>query len=78
MRVLVRYFAVLREQRGCEDEAVDVAEGRTVGELYAELFPAGPQGALPVMYAVNLSYVGAGHVLKDGDEVAFVPPLGGG
>ena len=78
IRVAVRYFAGLRERRGCETEAQDVAAGTTVRALYRTLFPPTPQGTLPVMFAVNRTYVPPGHVLVDGDEVAFIPPLGGG
>jgi molybdopterin converting factor small subunit len=30
------------------------------------------------LYAVNKNYVSADHVLKDGDEVVFIPPVSGG
>lgn len=76
--VQIRYFAQLREQRGCDSEAVAITPGETVGDLYARLFPPGPDGALPVLFAVNRAYVRGGAVLSPGDEVAFIPPLGGG
>ena len=76
--VTVRYFAMLREQRGCVDEVVQVAEGTTVEQLYHDLFPAGPLGRLPVAYAVDQAYVGARHLLDGASEVAFIPPVGGG
>ncbi len=78
MRIRVRYFAVLRERQGCSEAEVDVAPGTSVAALYAKLFPPTAEGALPVMYAVNQSYVSANYALEDGDELAFVPPLGGG
>ena len=78
MKVAVRYFAVLRERRGTEVESVDAPEGCTVGELYTRIFPPGPEGSLPVLYAVNEAYVPRTHALASGDEVAFIPPLGGG
>ncbi len=77
-RVTVRYFAVLREWRGADHEEVALLPGETAAALYARLFPPGPSGALPVAYACNREYVGGGTVLSDGDEVAFLPPLGGG
>jgi len=78
MEIEVRYFAGLREQRGCESEKVEVQDGETVSGLYRRLFPPGPQGSMPVMFAVNQEYVSAARVLKAGEEVAFIPPLGGG
>lgn len=78
MRVTVRYFAVLRERKGCDEEALEVPSGTTLGGLYASLFPPGPGGALPVAYARNLVYASPSDVLADGDEVAFLPPIGGG
>ena len=78
MQITVRYFAALREEKGCDEEAVEVARGTSVEGLYQHLFAASPLRALPVMFAVNQGYVSAGHVLSEGDEVAFIPPLGGG
>jgi molybdopterin converting factor small subunit len=78
VEVHVRHFSVLRERRGAAEETVTIAAGTSVKALYTELFPPGPHGALPVLFAVNLAYVGAHHVLAAGDEVAFIPPLGGG
>ena len=78
MEVRVRHFSVLREQRGTAEETVTVEAGTTVRALYAALFPPGRDGALPVLFAVNRAYVGPHHVLVAGDELAFIPPLGGG
>ena len=59
-------------------EELDVEPGTTVTQLYKRLFSTSGMGALPVMYAVNQSYVDEDYVLQSGDEVAFIPPLGGG
>lgn len=75
MRIKVRYFATLREQRGRESEEVEVADGTTIGGLYVALFAA-PR--VPVAFARNLCSVWKDEVLADGDEVGFLPPLGGG
>ena len=78
MRVTVYYFAVLRERSGMHQQVVEIGSSMTVSALYHQIFPVGEHGALPVMYAVNQKYVDAAHTLRDGDEVAFIPPLGGG
>ena len=78
MQVHVRYFAVLRERAGRGHSSIDVEQGITVGELYLSLFPATELGVLPVMYAVNQQYVKSDHLLREGDEIGFIPPLGGG
>lgn len=76
--MLVRHFAVLRERRGVSEEELQLPDGLTVGALYADLFPPGPDGALPVLFAVNREYARPGQALNEGDEVVFIPPLGGG
>ena len=76
--IRVLYFATLREQKGLACEELQVTQGTTAGALYEQLFPPGPRGALPVAIAVNQSHVQKDELLKDGDEVAFLPPLGGG
>ena len=80
MAVTVLLFAVLREHRGAPSLSADLQPDETVGQLYARLFPDLVDGGrrLPVMYAVGQTYVEGDHVLADGDEVAFIPPLGGG
>ena len=37
-----------------------------------------PPGDLPVAYARNASTAGRDEVPEDGDEVVFLPPIGGG
>ena len=76
--VTVHYFAALRERRGLETESMQTSETTTIGRLYAQIFPPGPDGALPVAYAQNHVRVPGATPLADGDEVAFLPPLGGG
>ncbi len=74
--VHIRYFAQLRDRRRPDgQEDFTAPEGWTVARIYAELFPPGD---LPVAYAVNRAYVRGDHRPADGDEVAFIPPVGGG
>jgi molybdopterin converting factor small subunit len=75
MQVTVRYVAMLRERRGLDTEVVHVDDGTTVGALYERLFPA---PAVPVGFAVDHRQVRADHVLSEGSQVVFLPPVGGG
>ena len=76
--VIVHYFAALREKKGRETERVEFDADLGVGALYEELFPSSDGESIPVAFAVNKTYVTADHPLSDNDEVAFIPPLGGG
>lgn len=78
MRITVRYFAALREVKGVEQESIDVEPGTTLGGLYQQLFGATAYAALPVACARNLEYARAKDAVGEGDEVAFLPPIGGG
>ncbi|HET8527438.1 MAG TPA: molybdenum cofactor biosynthesis protein MoaE [Gaiellaceae bacterium] len=74
MRVTVRLFAGLRERAGvARVELDDVARA---GDVWARLELGDEPGGL--MYAVNREYVERSHELRDGDEVALIPPVSGG
>jgi len=81
MMVRVKFFAALRERVGQGEVAVDIPEGSTVRDLWESLqkdHPRLPGAAMKLLYAVNKNYVNGDHVLKDKDEVVFVPPVSGG
>jgi molybdopterin converting factor subunit 1 len=76
--VTVHYFAALRERKGCDQEKCDVQHGESIEALYDRLFPGPAADRIPVGFALNQTYVPATTLLNDGDDVAFVPPIGGG
>ncbi len=79
MRVVVRCFASVRELLGGDELEVELPEGATVRDLRARLCAQAPDfERLRVTCAVNRDYATAEHVLADGDEVAFIPPISGG
>lgn len=81
MRITVRYFAVLRERVRLDDEVVEVAEGATVRdavEVVCERHEAVRGLRTRFQTAVNQTMVGAEHGLRDGDELALIPPVAGG
>jgi molybdopterin converting factor subunit 1 len=81
MRVTVRLFARLRELVGAGDLTVDVPAGATVADVWAALVAAHPEAAAyarSMSCAVNLDYAKMTAPVRDGDEVAFLPPVSGG
>ena len=81
MRVCVLYFGVLKDLVGHGRSEMDLAEGASVAELLeAHRGLAKGQEAIweSIAVAVNQEYARAGDLLKDGDEVALLPPVSGG
>jgi molybdopterin converting factor subunit 1 len=77
-RIQLRFFASLRERLGPGEERA-VTPGTTAGALWQSLADAHPSVArVRVRFAVNECYVEPDHVLADGDEIAFFPPVSGG
>jgi molybdopterin synthase sulfur carrier subunit len=76
MTIDVKFFASLRERVGRSDVRLEAAQAETVAEVWQRC----TEQAMPanVLMAVNLEYVHAEHRVKDGDEVAFFPPVTGG
>ena len=76
MKVRVKLFAALREQAGTRERELELADGAGVGDVWGALgLGAEPRG---LVYAVNRSYVDRETSLRDGDEVAVIPPVSGG
>lgn len=81
MQVRIRYFAGLREATGMEGETLDLPDGATpdaVRALLGERYPTLARLLPPCAVAVNRAYVAVDTPLREGDEVVFIPPLGGG
>lgn len=76
--VNLRHFAQLRERRGAEREQLQVEAGTTLRGLYGTLFDRIDEGPLPVACLRNQAQASPDEAVADGDEVAFLPPFGGG
>ena len=77
----MRYLGMLKEIAGREEEPVEVADGLIVGELLASLQQRIPQLQSfrhAIALAVNYEYSSRETRLRDGDEVALIPPVSGG
>lgn len=81
MKVKVKFFAILRERAGAGEITREMTEGGTVADLWEALKKDYPKLApvdMRLLYAVNRNYVRLDHILKENDEVVFVPPVSGG
>jgi molybdopterin converting factor subunit 1 len=90
MRVKVLYFGMLRDKFGGPDEAVELPDGAAVGDLLRILRERTSKQEMAtrvdfeqrlwrsLAVAVNREYGSASIVLRDGDEVALLPPVSGG
>lgn len=81
MNVHVRYFAVFRERLRRDDERVELPDGADAAALLALLEARHPAiVALRGRYrlAVNHEFTDPARRLRDGDEVALIPPVAGG
>jgi molybdopterin converting factor subunit 1 len=81
MLVTVRLFARLRELAGATELRCELPEGasaRTAWESLVRDFPALADYERTISCAVNDDYARLTTPLKNGDEVAFLPPVSGG
>ncbi len=81
----VRYFASVRESLERESERLPLPPSvSTVAEMMAWLGAENPafrsldDAGGRLLVAVNHTVVGRAHPLRDGDEIAFFPPMTGG
>lgn len=81
MRIKVRLFAAYREAIGRGEMSLEVEDAlspldlwRRLGEEHPPLLEFGPS----FLVAVNGEYAPLDKPLKEGDEVAFIPPVSGG
>ncbi len=81
MTVRLLFFAVLRDIAGTDARDLSLREGTTAGDVWQSLresYAKLADYAQPPMIAINETYATADAVLRDGDELAFIPPVAGG
>ncbi len=79
--VTVRFFARYAELAGRDSMSVPVSDSATVADVLEQVREAVPGARdLPArpLAAVNLRQVKLDARVRDGDEVALLPPLSGG
>ena len=82
MVLRILFFSVLQDVVGCEELEFE-APGtvHNVGELLDALYQQWPSlrgWQQQIRVAVDLDYVGLEHLLKEGQEIAIMPPVQGG
>ena len=81
MKVHLLYFAVLHDITGKREEVLDMPEGARPADVWQSLRDRHRElrdYVQPPMTAINENYVDADQMLRDGDELAFIPPVAGG
>ncbi len=77
----IRLFARLADLAGTREAEVELGEGLTAAGVFDVLmqrYPSLTGFDAIVRFAVNSEYVPASHPVRDGDEVALIPPVSGG
>jgi molybdopterin converting factor small subunit len=79
LAIEVRLFAGARELVGAGTVSQVLPAGSTVQDAAEVLLAAYPAlREMRLRFAVNAAYVDVDAVLHDGDELACIPPVGGG
>lgn len=81
MQVRLLFFAVLRDITGRDELFVTLPEGTRPADVWQSL--RDDHAALaayiqPPLTAINETYAPSDAVLRDGDVLAFIPPVAGG
>ncbi len=80
MKITVKFFALGKDLIGQDELEMELSESGVVADLIAQLeekFPPFKELG-SYLIAVNLEYAEHTDALKDGDEVAIIPPVSGG
>jgi MoaE-MoaD fusion protein len=81
MRITLRFFALMRERIGTGERELELPDGSRVGDVvnwaeqeFGDIAPLFKSS----MVMRNQEYTDRTDPLRDGDEIAFIPPVSGG
>lgn len=77
MTITVNFFASLRDSIGIDSNTVDPTTAATAADVW-RISTDGKEFPPNTLIAINMEYADSGQPVKDGDEVAFFPPVTGG
>ena len=81
MTVRVQLFSHLRDVAGTSESDAHVPEGASVADLLAILYGQHPklrEWDSSILVGVGVEFVGRDYLLKEGEEIAIMPPVQGG
>ena len=81
MEINVLFFGMLHEMTGCRQESVTLQEGSRLADLWADYvkrFPRLEEMSASLLTSINREFADRSQALREGDEVAFLPPVSGG
>lgn len=77
MSISIKYFASLKEEIGRSSDCLEIDKSLTALDVWQQA--TGESELLNnVLIALNHEYVASNVMVKDGDEIAFFPPVTGG
>ena len=77
MSITVKFFASLRETIGKADATLDANDISTAADVW-NITTDNHEPVSNMLVAINMEYATLDEAVKDGDEVAFFPPVTGG
>jgi molybdopterin converting factor subunit 1 len=81
MSIRILFFASLADITGTREATVEpasVTDVASVFDSFARQYPALDNYRASVLFALNSEFARPGSPVRDGDELAFFPPVSGG
>jgi molybdopterin synthase catalytic subunit len=81
MQVRILFFGVLKDLTGRASDLLNLPEHATLGDVvmhYKDMNPRLNELAPSIAVSINQEFAGPESPLKEGDEIAFLPPVSGG
>jgi len=81
MQVRILFFGVLKDLTGRASDLLNLPERATLGDVvmhYVDISPRLNELAPSLALSINQEFAGPESPLKEGDEIAFLPPVSGG
>jgi molybdopterin synthase catalytic subunit len=81
VKVTVRLFAGLREAAGARELTLELTDGASIADIkrrFGDAYPAVRPLLGRVVCAVDDEYVADDETVREGAEVALIPPVSGG